>query len=87
MSKKTDKDNDTDNGKSGEKYPDPGILAGFAVPGQIVAYMLGGAALGLLAGHFIDQALDSTPLATFFGLLLGLAAGVFLIVRFVSKLK
>ena len=84
---KTDKNNDTDNGNRREKYPDPGIWAGFAVPGQIVAYMLGGAALGFLAGHFIDDTFHSTPIATFLGLLLGLAAGVFLIVRFVSSLK
>jgi ATP synthase protein I len=69
------------------KPPDPGIWAGFAVPGQILAYILGGAALGLLAGHFIDSAFNSTPIATFIGLLLGLAAGVFGIVRLVSRLQ
>jgi ATP synthase protein I len=70
-----------------DKPPDPGIWAGFAVPGQILAYILGGAALGLLAGHFIDSAFNSTPIATFIGLLLGLAAGVFGIVRLVSRLQ
>jgi ATP synthase protein I len=69
------------------KPPDPGIWAGFAVPGQILAYILGGAALGLLAGHFIDSAFNSAPIATFIGLLLGLAAGVFGIVRLVSRLQ
>jgi F0F1-type ATP synthase assembly protein I len=70
-----------------DKPPDPGIWTGFAVPGQILAYILGGAALGLLAGHFIDSAFNSTPIATFIGLLLGLAAGVFGIVRLVSRLQ
>jgi F0F1-type ATP synthase assembly protein I len=80
-------DDDTDNRRDPSKYSDPGIWASFAVPGLVVAYMLGSVALGLLAGHFIDIALRSTPIATFIGLLLGLAAGVFLIVRRVSSLE
>jgi len=68
------------------KY-DSSMWEGFAVPGQVVAYILGGAALGLLAGHFIDDRLHSSPIATFIGLLLGLAAGVYAILRFVSSLK
>jgi F0F1-type ATP synthase assembly protein I len=70
-----------------DKPPDPGLWTGFAVPGQILAFILGGAALGLLAGHFIDSAFNSSPIATFIGLLLGLAAGVFGIVRFVSRMQ
>jgi F0F1-type ATP synthase assembly protein I len=80
-------DDNTGTNKGPHRYSDPGIWAGFAVPAQMIAYILGGAALGFLAGHFIDSALRSTPIATFIGLLLGLAAGVFLIVRFVSSLK
>ena len=68
------------------KY-DSSIWEGFAVPGQVVAYILGGAALGLFVGHFIDDRLHSSPIATFIGLLLGLAAGVYAILRFVSSLK
>jgi F0F1-type ATP synthase assembly protein I len=68
------------------KY-DSSLWEGFAVPGQVVAYILGGAALGLLAGHVIDDRLHSSPIATFIGLLLGLAAGVYAILRFVSSLK
>jgi F0F1-type ATP synthase assembly protein I len=78
---KTDKNNDEN------PYNDPGLLASFAVPGQMIACILGGAALGLLLGLFIDHTLGSTPIATFIGLLLGLAAGTWLLLRFVSKLK
>jgi F0F1-type ATP synthase assembly protein I len=78
----------TDKNPNRDPYDDPGLWASFAVPGQMIACILGGAALGLIAGHFIDDALHtSAPIATFLGLLLGLAAGVFLIVRFVSSLK
>ncbi len=71
-----------------KKYdPDASVWASFAVPGQIIAYMIGGAALGFLAGHFIDEALHSTPIATLIGLLLGLAAGVYGIFRLVNSLK
>ncbi|MGZ3581328.1 MAG: AtpZ/AtpI family protein [Ktedonobacterales bacterium] len=71
-----------------KKYdPDASVWASFAVPGQIVAYIVGGAALGLFAGLFIDGALHSAPIATLIGLLLGLAAGVYGIFRLVSSLK
>jgi F0F1-type ATP synthase assembly protein I len=68
-------------------YNDSGLLASFAVPGQMIAYILGGAALGLILGILLDHALNSTPIATFIGLLLGLAAGTWLLLRFVSRLK
>jgi F0F1-type ATP synthase assembly protein I len=78
---KTDKHNDKN------PYNDPGLLAAFAVPGQMIAYILGGAALGLALGILVDHALSTSPIATFIGLLLGLAAGTFLLLRFVSRLK
>ncbi len=78
---KTDKHNDEN------PYNDPGLLAAFAVPGQMIAYILGGAALGLVLGILIDHALHTSPIATFIGLLLGLAAGTFLLLRFVARLK
>jgi F0F1-type ATP synthase assembly protein I len=78
---KTDKHNDEN------PYNDPGLLASFAVPGQMIAYILGGAALGLFLGILVDHALGSAPIATFIGLLLGLAAGTYLLIRFVSRLK
>jgi F0F1-type ATP synthase assembly protein I len=66
---------------------DGSIWEGFAIPGQVVGYIVGGAALGFIVGHFIDVWLRSTPIATLIGLLLGLAAGVYGIVRLVSSLK
>ncbi len=66
---------------------DRSIWEGFAIPGQVVAYIVGGAAIGFFAGHFIDDRLQSSPIATLIGLLLGLAAGIFGIVRLVSTLK
>jgi F0F1-type ATP synthase assembly protein I len=80
-SMKTDKRDDEN------PYNDPGLLASFAVPGQMIAYILGGAGLGLLLGIFVDHTLHSTPIATFIGLLLGLAAGTWLLLRLVSRLK
>ena len=67
--------------------PDEGLWAAFAVPGQVLGYILGGAALGLIVGHFIDAALRSSPIATFLGLLLGLAVGIYGVVRLVTSLK
>ena len=75
--------------KNDDKNPfdDPGLLRAFAVPGQVLGYILGGAGLGVLAGHFIDGALNSTPIATFIGLLLGLAIGIYGVFRLVTSLK
>ena len=55
-----------------KKQYDENLWAAFAIPTQVVLYIVGGAALGLLVGHFIDGKLDSTPVATFIGLLFGL---------------
>jgi F0F1-type ATP synthase assembly protein I len=76
--------NDDNNKK---RYDDASLWSAFAIPGQVVAYIVGGAGLGLLGGHFIDSALNSTPVATFIGLLLGLAVGIYGIFRFVISLK
>jgi F0F1-type ATP synthase assembly protein I len=66
---------------------DPSIWTAFAIPGQMIAYIVGGAFLGFVVGHFIDSLLNSTPVATFIGLLLGLAVGIYGIFRFVISLK
>lgn len=71
----------------GRNDSDESLWAAFAVPGQVVGYILGGAALGLIAGHFIDQALNSSPIATFIGLLLGLAIGTYGVYRLVTSLR
>lgn len=71
----------------GRNDSDDSLWAAFAVPGQIVAYILGGAALGLIVGHFIDQALRSSPIATFIGLLLGLAIGTYGVYRLVTTMR
>jgi F0F1-type ATP synthase assembly protein I len=66
---------------------DETLWAAFAIPTQMFVYIVGGAALGLLIGHFIDVWLNSAPIATFIGLLLGLAVGIYGIFRFVLSLK
>jgi F0F1-type ATP synthase assembly protein I len=66
---------------------DTSLWEGFAVPGMAIGYILGGAFLGFLAGHFIDDHFNSTPIATFIGLLLGLAAGAYALFRYVATLK
>jgi F0F1-type ATP synthase assembly protein I len=79
--------NDDDDTRHDRNASDESLWAAFAVPGQIVAYIVGGAALGLLAGHFIDGALNSAPIATFIGLLLGLAIGTYGVYRLVTSLR
>lgn len=71
----------------GRNDSDESLWAAFAVPGQIVAFIVGGAALGLIVGHFIDAALRSSPIATFIGLLLGLAIGTYGVYRLVTSLR
>lgn len=71
----------------GRNDSDESLWAAFAVPGQVIAYILGGAALGLIVGHFIDAALNSAPIATFIGLLLGLAIGTYGVYRLVTSLR
>jgi len=70
-----------------KKQNDESLWTAFAIPTQLVIYIVGGAAVGLLIGHFIDSWLNSTPIATFIGLLLGLAVGIYGIFRFVISLK
>jgi F0F1-type ATP synthase assembly protein I len=70
-----------------KKQNDESLWAAFAIPTQMFVYIVGGAALGLLIGHFIDVWLHSAPIATFIGLLLGLAVGIYGIFRFVLSLK
>jgi F0F1-type ATP synthase assembly protein I len=75
------------NDNNDKKRYDENLWTAFAIPTQMVLYIVGGAALGLLVGHFIDDRLHSTPVATFIGLLFGLAVGIYGIFRFVTSLK
>ena len=70
-----------------KKQNDASLWSAFAIPGQVVAYIVGGAFLGFVVGHFIDAKLNTTPVATYIGLLLGLAVGIYGIFRFVISLK
>ncbi len=58
----------------------------FALLGQVGLYIAGGALLGVAAGSFIDGKLNSAPVATLIGLLLGLAVGIFGVFRLISSL-
>ena len=75
------------NDDNNKKQYDASLWSAFAIPGQMVAYIVGGAFLGFLAGHFIDSKFNTTPVATFIGLLFGLAIGIYGIFRFVISLK
>jgi F0F1-type ATP synthase assembly protein I len=75
------------NDDNNKKRYDTSLWSAFAIPGQVVAYIVGGAFLGFLAGHFIDSKFNTTPVATYIGLLLGLAVGIYGIFRFVISLK
>jgi len=58
----------------------------FALLGQVGLYIAGGALLGVAAGSFIDGKLNSAPVATLIGLLLGLAVGIYGVFRLISSL-
>ena len=62
-------------------------LVAFALVGQVGLLIAGGAALGAGVGLFIDRQLGSSPVATLIGLLLGLAAGIYGVIRLVSKME
>jgi F0F1-type ATP synthase assembly protein I len=70
-----------------KKHPDANDYNAFALVGQVGLYIAGGAVLGALAGTFIDHKLNSAPVATLIGLLLGLAVGIYGVFRLVSSLK
>jgi F0F1-type ATP synthase assembly protein I len=58
-----------------------------ALVGQVGFYIALPMVLGAFLGRLLDSALhDKAPLATIFGLLLGLAIGIALVVRAVNRL-
>jgi F0F1-type ATP synthase assembly protein I len=64
-----------------------GFYRALALVGQVGFYIALPMVLGAFLGQLLDRVThDSAPLATIFGLLLGLAAGVALVVRAVSRL-
>ena len=73
--------------KNTHKSDDGSLWSALALPGTIGVYIAGGALLGLAAGHFIDGKLNSAPIATLIGLLLGLAVGIYGVFRLVTSLK
>lgn len=64
-----------------------GFYRALALVGQVGFYIALPMVIGAIGGQFLDKTLhDKAPFATIFGLLLGLAAGVALVVRVVSRL-
>ncbi len=65
-----------------------GFYRALALVGQVGFYIAVPMVLGAFLGRFLDNALfhDTASLATIFGLLLGLAAGVALVVRAIMRL-
>ncbi|HKV85368.1 MAG TPA: AtpZ/AtpI family protein [Ktedonobacterales bacterium] len=73
--------------KNTRKSDDDSTWSALALPGTIGVYIAGGALLGLAAGHFIDRWLNTAPIASLIGLLLGLAVGIYGVFRLVTSLK
>lgn len=64
-----------------------GFYGALALVGQVGLYIAIPMLIGAFAGQYIDHHISHiAPLATIFGLLLGLAAGVFLVVRAILRL-
>lgn len=73
--------NSNDNGNSS-------FYRALALVGQVGFYIALPMVLGAFLGRFLDTSLhDNAPIATIFGLLLGLAIGIVLVVRAVSRLS
>jgi len=70
-----------------DKPPQMGDWAGLVLIGQLGLTVAIPILLGIGAGIFIDSKLQSSPIATLLGLLLGLAAGVYGAYRLVSSLE
>jgi ATP synthase protein I len=74
--------------KSGDdRPPQMNDWAGLVLIGQLGLTVAIPILLGIGAGLFIDSKLQSSPIATLLGLLLGLAAGVYGAYRLVSRLE
>ena len=73
--------------KNTRKSNDDSLWSALALPGTIGVYIAGGALLGLAAGRLIDGWLNTAPVATLIGLLLGLAVGIYGVFRLVTSIK
>src|SRR5262245_54222328 len=74
--------------KNGDnKRPQVSDWAGLVLVGQLGLTVAIPILLGIGAGLFIDSKLQSSPIATLLGLLLGLAAGVYGAYRLISRLE
>lgn len=72
---------------SKRKNDDAAFFTAFALIGQLGFYIALPLVLGGIGGRYLDMTLhSSTPFATILGLLLGLAVGVLLVVRAISRL-
>ncbi len=70
-----------------DKPPRMSDWAGLVLIGQLGLTVAIPILLGIGAGLFIDSRLQSSPIATLLGLLLGLAAGVYGAYRLISSLE
>jgi ATP synthase protein I len=68
-----------------QKRPDLSGWSSLALLGQVGLTIVLSMLLGIGIGLFIDRQLNSAPVATLIGLLLGLAAGVYGVYRLVSS--
>ncbi|HLZ08435.1 MAG TPA: AtpZ/AtpI family protein [Chloroflexota bacterium] len=63
----------------------PGLGASFALVSQLGLTMVVSILIGLVAGQWIDARLGTSPWALVVLLLVGIAAGIFGVVRLVSR--
>ncbi len=68
-----------------QQRPDLSGWSSLALLGQVGLTIVLSMLLGIGLGLFIDHQLNSAPVATLIGLLLGLAAGVYGVYRLVSS--
>ena len=68
-----------------QQRPDLSGWASLALLGQVGLTIVLSMLLGIGLGLFVDHQLNSAPVATLIGLLLGLAAGVYGVYRLVSS--
>ncbi|MGM8215018.1 AtpZ/AtpI family protein [Bacillaceae bacterium W0354] len=58
---------------------------GIAITSGILSYLAGATIVGIFIGRWLDDYFQTTPLFLIIGLLLGLAAGVYGMIKIVNK--